>query len=79
MGVTTLATHLAVMLQEMQAHDLSDATPQTASKTFWSCQLPQDDAAHAALLDLGLPARDGLLYLSVAGDFSFVDGKGCAV
>ena len=74
MGVTTLATHLAVMLQEMQAHDLSDATRRKQlARPFGASQLPQDDAAHAALLDLGLPARDGLLYLSVAGDFSFVD------
>lgn len=74
MGVTTLATHLAVMLQEMQAHDLSDAMRRKqVARPFGASQLPQDEAAHVALLDLGLPARDGLLYLSVAGEFSFVD------
>lgn len=35
--------------------------------------MPLEESAHAALLDLGLPARDGLLYLGIAGDFSFVD------
>ncbi|WP_255576115.1 histidine kinase [Comamonas sp. Y33R10-2] len=74
MGVTTLATHLAVMLQEMQAHDVRGATRRKqVARPFGASQLPQDEAVHAALLDLGLPARDGLLYLSVAGDFNFVD------
>ena len=74
MGVTTLATHLAVMLQEMQAHDVRGETRRKqVARPFGASQLPQDEAAHAALLDLGVPAREGLLYLSVAGDFSFVD------
>ena len=74
MGVTTLAVHLAVMLQEMQAHDVRGAVRrhQVARKAGAS-QLPPEEAAHAALLDLGLPARDGLLYLDVAGSYSFVD------
>ena len=74
MGVTTLATHLAVMLQEMQAHDVRGANRrQQAARSFAPSQLPTDQATHAALVDLGLPARDGLLYLNMAGNFSFVD------
>lgn len=74
MGVTTLATHLAVMLQEMQVHDARDATlRKQVARPFGNSQLPQGEAAYVALLDLGLPARDGLLYLNVVGDFGFVD------
>lgn len=74
MGVTTLATHLAVMFQEMQAYDVRGAkNKKQLARPFGASQLPQDESAHAALLDLGLPARDGLLYLSITGDFSFVD------
>lgn len=74
MGVTTLATHLAVMLQEMQAHDVRGANRrQQVARSFASSQLPADQATHAALVDLGLPARDSLLYLNMAGNFSFVD------
>ena len=74
MGVTTLATHLAVMFQEMHAYDVRGAqNKKQLARPFGASQLPQDESAHAALLDLGLPARDGLLYLGIAGDFSFVD------
>lgn len=74
MGVTTLATHLAVMLQEMKTHDERGAKRRKqVSRPFGASQLPEEQAVHVALLDLGLPARDGLLYLSLMGDFSFVD------
>lgn len=74
MGVTTLATHLAVMFQEMQAYDVRGAkNKKQLARPFGASQLPLDESAHAVLLDLGLPARDGLLYLGIAGDFSFVD------
>lgn len=74
MGVTTLATHLAVMLQEMHAYDVRGSkNRKQVARPFGASQLPLDESAHAALLDLGLPARDGLLYLGIAGDFSFVD------
>lgn len=74
MGVTTLATHLAVMFQEMHAYDVRGSkNRKQVARPFGASQLPQDESAHAALLDLGLPARDGLLYLGIAGDFSFVD------
>lgn len=74
MGVTTLATHLAVMFQEMHAYDVRGAkNKKQLARPFGASQLPLDDSAHAVLLDLGLPARDGLLYLGIAGDFSFVD------
>lgn len=60
-GVTTLAASLALALHEHLA--LVPARP------------PGRSARHGvALLDLGLPARDGLLYLDTQSGFSFVDG-----
>ena len=74
MGVTTLATHLAVMFQEMHAYDVRGSkNRKQIARPFGASQLPLEESAHAVLLDLGLPARDGLLYLGIAGDFSFVD------
>ncbi|MGJ7528232.1 AAA family ATPase [Variovorax sp. GB1P17] len=61
LGVTTLATSLALTL-----HDQSTQTP---------ARPPGRASRHGvALLDLGLPARDGLLYLDTQSGFSFVDG-----
>ncbi|WP_447778597.1 AAA family ATPase [Variovorax boronicumulans] len=63
-GVTTLATSLSIMLNEQMAQ------PAQAS-----AKVPGRSARHGvALLDLGLPARDGLLYLDTQSSFSFVDG-----
>ncbi|RYZ10459.1 MAG: histidine kinase [Comamonadaceae bacterium] len=68
LGVTTLATSLSLLLQ--------DAGNRASG-------LPPDAAAGAgaltgrrgvALLDLGLPPRDGLLALDAQSSFSFVDG-----
>jgi pilus assembly protein CpaE len=63
-GTTTLATSLALLLGDM----LTRAAATAAS--------PQARTARhgVALLDLGLPARDGLLYLDTQSGFSFVDG-----
>lgn len=62
-GTTTLAASLALVLQEQ----LGDAgtPPRTAAAA---------QRRGVALLDLGLPARDGLLYLDTPSEFSFVDG-----
>ena len=61
LGVTTLATSLSLTLNDQ----LSQA-PQRP---------PGRSSRHGvALLDLGLPARDGLLYLDTQSGFSFVDG-----
>ena len=61
LGVTTLATSLALTLNDQLAQ--APARP------------PGRSARHGvALLDLGLPARDGLLYLDTQSGFSFVDG-----
>lgn len=61
LGVTTLATSLALTLNDQLTH-----APQRP---------PGRAARHGvALLDLGLPARDGLLYLDTQSGFSFVDG-----
>ncbi|WP_433695174.1 fimbrial protein [Paraburkholderia phenoliruptrix] len=51
MGVSTLATNMAVMLQRRDAQQ----------------------GRQAALLDLGLPAGDGLLMLNTRSDFHFVE------
>ena len=61
LGVTTLATSLALTLNDQLVQ--APARP------------PGRSARHGvALLDLGLPARDGLLYLDTQSGFSFVDG-----
>lgn len=61
LGVTTLATSLALTLNDQ----LSQAPARPQSRV----------TRHGvALLDLGLPARDGLLYLDTQSGFSFVDG-----
>jgi pilus assembly protein CpaE len=59
MGVTTFATSLALCLQDLRAK---------------GTRAGSGPRRGVALLDLGLPARDGLLYLDTASEFSFVDG-----
>ncbi|MGJ7608883.1 AAA family ATPase [Variovorax sp. LT1R20] len=61
LGVTTLATSLALALNDQLAQ--VPARPPGRSTR-----------QGVALLDLGLPARDGLLYLDTQSGFSFVDG-----
>ncbi|QRF56951.1 histidine kinase [Variovorax paradoxus] len=61
LGVTTLASNLALALSDQLEH--GQATPQARNPRHG-----------VALLDLGLPARDGLLYLDTQSGFSFVDG-----
>lgn len=61
LGVTTLATSLALALNDQLAQTPARSPGRTASHGV-------------ALLDLGLPARDGLLYLDTESGFSFVDG-----
>lgn len=70
LGVSTLAASLALVLQ-------ASAAP--AAKTPGPASAPADDADNdmprgVALLDLGLPARDSLMYLDGESEFSFVDG-----
>ncbi|WP_295983230.1 histidine kinase [uncultured Variovorax sp.] len=61
LGVTTLATSLSLALNDQ----LTQAPQRPPGRT----------TRHGvALLDLGLPARDGLLYLDTQSGFSFVDG-----
>ncbi len=59
-GVTTLATSLTLVLNDMLSQ-----VPRPANRSV---------RHGVALLDLGLPARDGLLYLDTQSGFSFVDG-----
>jgi len=60
-GVTTLATSLSLMLNDQSSQA---TTPPHGRNT----------RRGVALLDLGLPARDALLYLDTQSSFSFVDG-----
>ncbi|MDO9405555.1 MAG: histidine kinase [Polaromonas sp.] len=61
MGTTTLATNLALTLQDL--------------RTRTHKPVPGRTPRHGvALLDLGLPARDALLYLDTPSNFSFIDG-----
>lgn len=62
LGVSTLACNLSAMLQEGRTLALSRMSGRTPPRQG------------VALLDLGLPARDDLLYLGLKSDFSFVDG-----
>lgn len=63
-GVTTLAASLSVVLHDQLAQPAQSPT-----------KAPGRSARQGvALLDLGLPARDGLLYLDTQSSFSFVDG-----
>jgi len=60
-GVTTLATSLSLMLNDQPSQPAMPPHGRNARRGV-------------ALLDLGLPARDGLLYLDTQSGFSFVDG-----
>jgi pilus assembly protein CpaE len=60
MGVTTFAASLALCLQDLRGR----AAGAQAGRTM---------GRGVALLDLGLPERDGLLYLDTASEFSFSD------
>lgn len=60
MGVTTFAASLALCLQELRGRAAGAQAGRTTGRGV-------------ALLDLGLPERDGLLYLDTASEFSFSD------
>lgn len=62
LGVSTLACNLSAVLQDHRAAALSRVPGRTAQRQG------------VALLDLGLPVRDALLYLGLKSEFSFVDG-----
>ncbi|MDQ0606131.1 pilus assembly protein CpaE [Variovorax sp. W1I1] len=66
-GVTTLATSLSLVLNDQLAQAKAQATAPDPSQA-------RNTRQGVALLDLGLPARDGLLYLDTQSGFSFVDG-----
>lgn len=63
MGVSTLAANLAVWLQKHAAAPGEGAEPAGAAPV----------ARQTALLDLGLPAGDGALFLNTRCEFHFVD------
>jgi len=69
MGISTLAVHLAGLMQRQ----LAGAAPRRpdARQAQDAGTLPLRD--RVCLLDLGVPAGDGLLYLNMRGDFHFVD------
>lgn len=65
-GTTTLAVHLAGMLQERMTSAARARHPGGAGK-----DLPLGD--RVALMDLGWPVGDCQLYMNVSGDFNFVE------
>lgn len=68
LGVTTLATSLTLLLQDAFARRPLPGGPAAGQGGHGG------NGRGVALLDLGLPARDGLLYLDTQSNFSFVDG-----
>lgn len=62
LGVSTLACNLAAILQAQRASALADRHGVATARQG------------VALLDMGLPVRDDLLYLGLQSNFSFVDG-----
>jgi len=69
LGVSTLACNLAACVQQSRARGQRQAGQ--AAPAPVDTRSPRQGVA---LLDLGLPARDGLLYLGLQSSFSFVDG-----
>lgn len=65
LGVSTLAASLSLVLQ-----GIDDAEGKSSDAGALDDEAPQG----VALLDLGLPVRDSLLYLDSESSFSFVDG-----
>lgn len=63
-GASTLSVHLAQLMQERYAPP-KDGRGKAAAAS-------RNDT-HVALLDLGLPAGDGLLYLNTQSNFHFAD------
>lgn len=61
LGVTTLAASLSILLNAKAHASKAEAASNGNTKEG------------VALLDLGLPAGDGMLYLDLRGEFSFVD------
>jgi pilus assembly protein CpaE len=69
MGVTTLATHLADIAQVR----LSEAATPTKHRHPSKTATVSPRITRSCLLDLGMPAHDGLLYLGVPEGFHFLD------
>ncbi|WP_017525272.1 hypothetical protein [Pusillimonas noertemannii] len=68
-GTSTLAVHLASLMQRQLAGAASRRSHTRQAQDAGA--LPLRD--RVCLLDLGVPAGDGLLYLNMRGDFHFVD------
>ncbi|RYF83272.1 MAG: histidine kinase [Comamonadaceae bacterium] len=73
LGVSTLAASLALVLQESVAPQGSP-THRHAPGSGLPDAAAEDAPRGVALLDLGLPVRDSLMYLDSESEFSFVDG-----
>lgn len=76
LGVSTLAASLALALQGAVTPPPAKGRGSHAPASPRGGSADDDDDAQrgVALLDLGLPARDSLLYLDSESEFSFVDG-----
>ncbi|CAM5207756.1 hypothetical protein CDEF62S_00959 [Castellaniella defragrans] len=66
MGVTTLATHVADVAQMRLRGPVEPAARRRVKE-------PLSSETRVCLLDLGMPARDGLSYLGLSDDFHFMD------
>lgn len=76
-GCSTLAAHLSQLGQEMSVGTDPDRAEKTSKAA--KANANKDDKfdssllGHVALLDLGLPSGDGLLYLNTQSQFSFAE------
>ncbi|MBP6020564.1 MAG: pilus assembly protein CpaE [Burkholderiaceae bacterium] len=68
-GTSTLAVHLAHLLQQRLLESADEAVPESRGPALDHRSL----ADTVCLLDLGMPVGDGLLYLGMNSDFHFVD------
>lgn len=74
LGVSTLAASLALVLQSSIAAAPGQQANRTNAGDLAAEAAADDTARGVALLDLGLPVRDSLMYLDSESEFSFVDG-----
>lgn len=73
-GCSTLAAHLSQLGQEMSVGAVDDKPARLAKAAAGKDdKVDTSLLGHVALLDLGLPSGDGLLYLNTQSQFSFAE------
>ncbi len=74
MGCSTLEAHLSQLGQEMSVGSVDDKPARLAKAAAGKDdKVDTSLLGHVALLDLGLPSGDGLLYLNTQSQFSFAE------